>query len=133
MLGDDRVPMTLEMKRLAPTETNTWYIEILGTDRGARYSTKEPKTFWSYRRDKEQWWEKTDLGFAMPFKTITGGIFEPGFPDLMQQMWAAFLAERAGKLGDAFGCATPDEAVASHEWWSAALESQRNQSVVVPA
>ena len=133
MLGEDRVPMTLEMKRLAPTETNTWYIEILGTDRGARYSTKEPKTFWSYRRDKEQWWEKTDLGFAMPFKTITGGIFEPGFPDLMQQMWAAFLAERAGKLGDAFGCATPDEAVASHEWWSAALESQRNRSVVVPA
>lgn len=129
-LGDDTVPMTLEMKRLAPTETNTWYIEILGTDRGARYSTKEPKTFWSYRRDKEQWWEKTDLGFAMPFKTITGGIFEPGFPDLLQQMWASFLAERAGKLGEAFGCATPDEAVASHEWWAAALESQRHRSVV---
>lgn len=131
-VGHDTVPMTLEMKRLAPTETNTWYIEILGTDRGARYSTKEPKTFWSYRRDKEQWWEKTDLGFAMPFKTITGGIFEPGFPDLLQQMWAAFLAERAGKLGEAFGCATPDEAVASHEWWAAALESQRHRSVVVP-
>ena len=68
----------------------------------------------------------------MPFKTITGGIFEPGFPDLLQQMWAAFLAERAGKLGEAFGCATPDEAVASHEWWAAALESQRHRSVVVP-
>lgn len=131
-VGHDTVPMTLEMKRLAPTETNTWSIEVLGTDRGARYSTKEPKTFWSYRRDKEQWWEKTDLGFAMPFKTITGGIFEPGFPDLLQQMWASFLAERAGKLGEAFGCATPDEAVASHEWWAAALESQRHRSVVVP-
>lgn len=117
------VPLTLEMKRMAPTETNTWYVEILGTDRGVRYSTKEPKTLWTYRRDKEQWWEKTDLGFGMPFKTITGGIFEPGFPDLLMQMWAAFLAERAGLLGDRFGCATPDEAVASHRIWAAALAS----------
>src|SRR3954462_15144826 len=122
-LGADTVPMTLAMKRMAPTETNTWQIEILGTDRGARFSTKEPKTLWTYRRDKEQWWEKTDLGFVMPFKTITGGIFEPGFPDILMQMWAAYLAERPGKLADRFGCATPDEAVASHELWAAALES----------
>ncbi|MEY3774743.1 MAG: hypothetical protein RLZZ129_1523, partial [Verrucomicrobiota bacterium] len=108
-------PLTLEMKRLAPTETNTWIFEVLGTDRGVRFSTKEPKTFWTYRRDKEQWWEKTDLGFGTPFKTITGGIFEPGFPDILQQMWAAFIAERAGLLGGRFGCATPDEAVAHHE------------------
>jgi predicted dehydrogenase len=126
------VPMTLEMKRMAPTETNTWYIEVLGTDRGARYSTKEPKTFWSYRRDKEQSWEKTDLGFSTAFPTITGGIFEPGFPDILQQMWAAFIAERAGVLGDRFACATPDEAVASHEWWHAALQSHQNQTVVAP-
>jgi predicted dehydrogenase len=129
-LGGDVVPMTLAMKRLAPTETNTWQIEILGTDRGARFSTKEPKTLWTYRRDKEQWWEKTDLGFAMPFPTITGGIFEVGFPDVLQQMWAAFLAERAGVLGERFGCATIDEAVASHQLWQAALESQRDQTVV---
>ena len=124
------VPMTLEMKRLAPTETNTWIFEVFGTDRGVRFSTKEPKTLWTYRRDKEQWWEKTDLGFGMPFKAITGSIFEPGFPDVLMQMWAAFLAERAGLLGDRFGCATPDEAVAQHELWSAALVSQRDQSVV---
>jgi len=123
-------PLTLEMKRMAPTETNTWYFEVLGTDRGVRYSTKEPKTLWTYRRDKEQWWEKTDLGFGTPFKTITGGIFEPGFPDLLMQMWAAFLAERAGALGDRFGCATPDEAVASHELWQAALDSHSRQQVV---
>jgi len=129
-LGGEAVPMTLEMKRMAPTETNTWYIEILGTDRGVRFSTKEPKTLWTYRRDKEQWWERTDLGFSTPFKTITGGIFEVGFPDILQQMWAAFIAERSGNLGNRFGCATPDEAVASHEIWSAALESQRAQSVV---
>jgi len=127
---DGSVPMTLEMKRMAPTETNTWYLEVLGTDRGARYSTKEPKTLWTYRRDKEQTWEKTDLGFGVPFKTITGGIFEPGFPDILMQMWAAFFAERAGRLDGRFGCATPDEAVASHEIWAAALAAQANQAVV---
>lgn len=124
------VPLTLEMKRMAPTETNTWIFEILGTERGVRFSTKEPKTLWMFRRDKEQWWEKTDLGFATPFKTITGGIFEPGFPDILMQMWAAFLAERAGVIGDRFGCATPDEAVAHHEIWEAALESHRHAKVV---
>src|SRR4051794_28281979 len=67
-VGGHVTPVTLEMKRMAPTETNTWFIEILGTDRGARYSTKEPKTLWTYRRDKEQWWEKTDLGFSTTFK-----------------------------------------------------------------
>ena len=129
-INDHRTPLTLEMKRMAPTETNTWYIEILGTDRGARFSTKEPKTFWTYIRDKEQSWQKTDLGFGTPFKTITGGIFEPGFPDILMQMWAAFLAERAGLLEGRFGCATPDEAVASHELWAAGLASERLQQVV---
>jgi predicted dehydrogenase len=123
-------PLTLEMKRLAPTETNTWIFEVFGTERGVRFSTKEPKTFWTYRRDKEQWWEKTDLGFATPFKTITGAIFEPGFPDILQQMWAAFLAERAGQLNGRFGCATPDEAVAHHEIFAAALVSHREQRAV---
>jgi hypothetical protein len=46
------------------------------------------------------------------------------------QMWAAFLAERAGALGARFGCATPDEAVRQHELWAAALESQRTGGVV---
>jgi predicted dehydrogenase len=127
--GGQELPMTIEMKRMAPTETNTWYLEVLGTDRGVRYSTKEPKTLWTYRREKEQWWEKTDLGFGMPFKTITGGIFEPGFPDILMQMWAAFLAERAGLLEGRFGCATPDEAVLSHRIWEAALASHRDQAL----
>jgi len=128
-IGGEPVPMSLEMKRMAPTETNTWLFEAYGTDRGVRYSTKEPKTLWTYRRDREQWWEKTDLGFDMGYKAITGSIFEPGFPDILMQMWAAFLSERAGLLGGRFGCATPDEAVAQHEIWAAALASQREQSV----
>lgn len=125
-------PLTLEMKRLAPSETNTWLFELLGTERGVRFSTKEPKTLWTYRRDREQWWEKTDLGFQTPFPTITGGIFEPGFPDILMQMWAAYLAERAGVLDGRFGCATPDEAVAQHVWWTAALASQQSQGVTIP-
>lgn len=130
MVGGRETPLTLEMKRMAPTETNTWEIEVLGTDCGVRYSTKEPKTLWQYARGAEQTWSKTDLGFAMPFKTITGAIFEPGFPDLLQQMWAAFLAERAGRLANRFGCATPDEAVAHHRIWAAALTSHQEQKVV---
>lgn len=128
--GQPDVPLALEMKRMSPTDTNSWEIEILGTDGGVRYSTKLPKTFYTFTRGKEQTWSATDLGFGTPFKTITGGIFEPGFPDILMQMWAAYLAERAGQLGDRFGCATPDEAVAHHELWAAALHSQSEQRVV---
>lgn len=119
------VPMRLEMKRLAPGATNTWFLEILGTDGGVRFTTAEPKTLHVFERGKEQWWKRTDLGFGTAFKTVTGGIFEPGFPDVIQQMWAAYLEEREGNLGDRFGCATPEEALASHEIFAAALESQR--------
>ena len=35
-------------------------------------------------------------------------------------MWAAFAAEWAGQLNGRFGCATPEEAVLSHELFAAA-------------
>jgi predicted dehydrogenase len=124
------VPMRLEMKRMAPGETDTWFVEVLGTDGGARFSTKQPRTFWRFCRGREQAWERIDLGFQTPFKTITGGIFEPGFPDVLMQMWAAFLAERAGELAGRFGCATPEEAVASHDIFAAALASQETRNAV---
>lgn len=124
------VPMRLEMKRLAPGETNSWFIEVLGMEGGVRYSTKNPKTLWLFEVGKEQYWKQTDLGFGMAFKAVTGGIFEPGFPDVIQQMWAAYLMEREGKLGDRFGCATVEEAVATHEIFASALESQRHGTVV---
>lgn len=119
------VPMRIETKRLAPGEMNTWYIEVLGTERGIRFSTKEPKTLWTFeRRGGEQIWERTDVGYgASAFPSVTGGIFEAGFPDCFLQMWAAFVAEREGALGDRFGCTTPDEAVRSHELFAAALRS----------
>ena len=124
------VPLRFETKRLAPGETNTWFIEILGTDGGVKYSTKEPKTLWTFQRGKEQSWQRTDLGFHGPFPTITGGIFEPGFPDCFLQMWAAFLAEHAGKFNGRFGCVTPAEAVGSHELFDAALRSHAGKRAV---
>jgi predicted dehydrogenase len=129
-IGGEDVPMRLEMKRMAPGETDSWYFEVLGTDGGAKFSTKEPRTLWQFSRGAEQEWRRTDLGFGTPFKTITGGIFEPGFPDVLMQMWAAYFAERAGDLGDRFGCVTPAEAVSSHHLFAAALESQADSSVV---
>ncbi|MDB6134843.1 MAG: putative GFO/IDH/MocA family oxidoreductase [Verrucomicrobiales bacterium] len=124
------VPLRLEMKRLAPGATNSWFLEVLGTEGGMRYSTAEPKTLHTFRRNGgSQVWERTDLGFGMPFATVTGGIFEPGFPDIMQQMWAAYLAERDGTLGDRFGCVRPEEAIASHEVFAAALRSHAGQTV----
>lgn len=129
-IGGAEVPMRIEMKRLAPGETNTWILEVLGTDGGARFSTKEPKTLWLFERGKEQIWQRIDLGHQTPFPTITGGIFETGFPDSLLQMWAAFAAERAGKLDGRFGCATPEEAVLSHELFAAALRSNAEKQTV---
>ncbi len=130
LIDGAEVPLRLEMKRLAPGETNTWFIEVLGTDGGAKFSTKEPKTLWLFERGKEQIWQRIDLGHQMAFPTITGGIFEAGFPDCFLQMWAAYAAERAGALGNRFGCVTPDEAVLSHELFAAALESHAKKTVV---
>ncbi len=133
MIGDHPVPMRLEMKRMAPGETNTWYFEVLGTDGGFRYSTKTPKTLWSFERGPAgQQWKRTDLGFGTPFKAVTGGIFEVGFADIIQQMWAAFLLERSGLLGDHFGCVTPEEALASHQVFQAALESEQGRQAIHP-
>ena len=66
-IGGAEVPMRFEMKRLAPGETNTWSIEVLGTDGGVQYSTKEPKTLWTFTRGRDQSWQRTDLGFQGAF------------------------------------------------------------------
>jgi hypothetical protein len=48
-------------------------------------------------------------------------------------MLAAFAAERMGAGGDRFGCATPDEAVLSHELFAAALQSHaEGRAIEVP-
>ena len=128
--GGFPVPISIETKRVAPGETDTWYLEVTGTEASYRFSTKEPKTLWVFRRDKEQWWQRTDLGNTPPFKVITPGITEFGFSDCFQQMIASFAAEWAGTLNGRFGCVTPDEAVSSHEIWDAAIRSHATKSVV---
>jgi predicted dehydrogenase len=123
--------MRIETKRLAPGEMNTWFIEILGTEAGVRFSTKEPKTLWFFARQPEQVWKRFDVGQNYnAFPTITGGIFEAGFSDCFLQMWAAYVAEREGSLNGRFGCVTPDEAVASHELFAAALQSHRERRAI---
>ncbi|MGY4384977.1 putative dehydrogenase [Pedobacter sp. UYP24] len=126
-----QVPMTLEMKRIAPGETNTWFIEVMGTEGGVKYSTKDTKALWTFHiNNGSQLWQRTDLGFkGVVFPTITGGIFEPGFADCFMQMLAAYFAEREGALGNKFGCVTPQEAVDSHALFHAALTSHKNNSV----
>ena len=130
LIDGEEVPMLLEMKRLAPGETNTWYIEVYGTEGGVRYSTKDTKAFWTFSNVEEQWWKRTDLGFQMAFPTITGGIFEAGFTDCFMQMFAAYIAEREGFLGGRFGCVTPGEAIDSHLVFRAALQSHRQQKFI---
>jgi predicted dehydrogenase len=126
----EEVPMLLEMKRLAPGETNSWYIEVLGTEGGAKYNTKDTKALWTFKRGKEQTWQRTDLGFQVAFPTITGGVFEPGFADCFMQMLAAYFAEREGFLNGRLGCVTPEEALMSHKIFQSALDSHESKAVV---
>ena len=85
-------PMLLEIKRIAPGETNTWYLRILGTSFSVEFSTKYPKTLrtMEYAPGGEQAWKSMDIGYETVYPTITGPIFEFGFTDVMLQMWAAF-------------------------------------------
>jgi predicted dehydrogenase len=117
-------PLTLETKRIAPGATNTWWLRAVGMDGGVDFSTASPKAVRRFAlRDGRQVWERLETGSQSAFATVTGPIFEFGFADAILQMWAAFLAEREGALGDRLGCVTPAEALASHELWDAALRS----------
>ena len=119
-------PMVLETKRISPGDTNTWTIRVVGTENSAEFTTKRPKTLRTlpYRPGEPQAWREEDLGHASAWPTITGGIFEFGFPDAILQMWASYCAELVG-VEPAFRCATVDEALASHRLFTAALESER--------
>jgi predicted dehydrogenase len=113
---------------------NTWVIEVDGTEGSIAFTTKTPKTLrvMEYEPGGPQEWRMSDLGFASAYPTITGGIFEFGFPDAIQQMWAAFLDELAhgDDMRGPFRCATPAEAASTHRIFTAALESHRAGSVV---
>ncbi len=127
-------PLWIETKRIAPGETNTWAIEIDGTEGSIAYTTKLPKTLrtMTYQPGGPQAWQVVDLGSVSAYPTITGAIFEFGFSDAVLQMWAAFLDELAhGREGmrQPFHCVTPAEAAATHRLFTAALRSQAHSSV----
>ncbi len=88
-IGGESVPMRWEMKRLAPGESNSWFIEVLGARGGVKFSTKTPRTLRLFEIDAqngEQSWKSPDLGHGSAFETVTGGNFEFGFPDSILQM-----------------------------------------------
>ena len=121
---DTGFPLTLRTHRIAPGHLNTWRLTALGMNGGVTFSTSEPKAVHRFAlREGRQVWERLEVGSQSAFATITGGIFEFGFADAVLQMWAAFLAERAGALDGRFGCATPKEALDAHRIFAAALRS----------
>ena len=130
-------PMQLATKRVAPGETNTWLIEIDGTEGSIAFSTKTPKTLrWmEYTPGSIQPWLQLDLGTESAYPTITGGIFEFGFSDAILQMWSAFLDELAHRddMHGPFRCATVEETTVSHRVFTAALRSDRERSYVALA
>jgi predicted dehydrogenase len=131
--GASRFPLTFKTQRIAPGEKNTWYLEILGTRRSARFSTKNANLLQLLEYDGgEQAWRHIDMGHEMTFPSITGGIFETGFSDIMLQMWAAYLHELThGKPLTPFaGCVTPEETRRQHLLSTAALESHAQGKVM---
>jgi predicted dehydrogenase len=129
----DVFPMILKTQRIAPGEKNTWYVEILGTQASARFSTKNPKRLEVLTSGgKEQIWGQIDVGYETAFKAITAPIFEFGFSDAILQMWAAFLYElEHGRPPARFAaCVTPEEVALSHRLFTAALESQRKAAAI---
>ena len=127
-------PILLHTKRIAPGETNTWFLRVHGTETSMEFSTKYPKTLKTLEyRGGVQTWQHLDLGYESAYTTITGHIFEFGFPDAILQMWAAFCDEVAhGKDGmkQPFTCVTPAEAAHSHDIFTAALASQAARNIL---
>ncbi|HQT91463.1 MAG TPA: gfo/Idh/MocA family oxidoreductase, partial [Candidatus Kryptobacter bacterium] len=128
-------PFIASMKRIAPGNGNTWFIRINGTKLSAEFTTKNPKqlAYLPYSPGDEQAWRMLDVSYASAYSSITGGIFEFGFPDSIVQMWAAFCDElvNGDRMKQPFGCATPKEAAATHRLFTAALESQRTGQTIM--
>ncbi|MBC8100031.1 MAG: gfo/Idh/MocA family oxidoreductase, partial [Armatimonadetes bacterium] len=132
--AEQHFPLTLQTYRIAPGETNTWYLRVIGTRLSMEYSTKYPKTLRVLEyKGGEQAWQHIDLGYKSAYAAITGGIFEFGFSDALLQMWAAFcdqLANGRTSMGQSLYCATPDETHQHHRVLTAALASHREQRAI---
>jgi len=133
-----RFPLTTETKRIDPGHKNTWVFEAIGLDGAVRFSTKNPKLVEIFSvidtpgHGREQAWQQIDSGSQSVWPTVTGPNFEFGFSDSILQMWASYLAEREGLLGDRFGCVTPQEAVATHSIYRAGVDSSARATIMKP-
>lgn len=124
-------PMFWEMKRIAPGESNTFFFSAIGMNGGVRFSTKNPAVYHTFAlRNGEQVWSEIQPGHVTNWPVITGHIFEFGFPDALLQMWASYFAEREGKLGDRFACASVEEVLDSHRVFAAAMKSHESRSEI---
>ncbi len=119
--------LVFETKRMAPGQTNTWFIEVYGTMGSVKFSTHDPKAFYFLETTgKEQGWTRIDIGPQSFIPTITGGIFEFGFSDSFQQMIGAFVQDLSNNIiSDSFRNVTPEETLLSHRLMTAALESHK--------
>lgn len=126
--GEQRFPMFLSTKRIAPGHANTWFMRISGTTLTAEFSTKNPKqlSYLPYTPGGKQEWHVMDLPYASAYPAITGAIFEFGFSDAILQMFASFCDELVhGQEGmrQPLTCVTPAETALSHRLFTAALAS----------
>lgn len=130
-------PLTLSMKRIAPGHGNTWFLRVIGTQTSVTFSTQNPKELRTlrYTPGGSQAWACEDLTYTSAYRAITGEIFEFGFSDAIQQMWAAFCEEAVvgrAAMTQPLYCATPREAADSHALFTAALAShETNQTTTV--
>lgn len=132
--AESHFPMTIKTQRIAPGETNTWYLTVKGTCLSASFNTRQPRTLRTmpYEPGAPQAWRDEALGYESVYKTITGGIFEFGFTDAIQQMIAAYC-EQVAQGPDVelpFGCVLPEETRLQHAILTAALKSHALGQVV---
>lgn len=126
----NKFPIYFETKRMQPSATDDWYIEVYGMDMSVKFSTTDPNCFYFTEAiGSEQAWARLNVGYKPQFKTATGGIFEFGFTDAILQMWASFIYEIEGR-DVSFGCFRPEETVISHKLQTAALRSEKEQAVI---
>ena len=124
---DAGFPLTLRTHRIAPGQLNTWRIAALGMDGGVVVLDRraEDASIASPSVMAARSGSVCEVGSQSVFPTITGGIFEFGFADAVLQMWAAFLAERAGALMAASAARRRRRRSTSHRIFAAALRSAR--------
>lgn len=126
------LPLYLETKRLATGYADVWYLEFSGTKGAAKFSTANPRAFYSISvKGKEQNWVMTELGSESYIPMITGVINDFNFSDGFLQMIGAFMHHfRDDKKLPLLDNATIDEIADIHLIMHNAKLSHENNAVV---